>query len=249
MRRYWWDGTLQLEQEVEIHGELFHHICEVCRLPEGAKFELLTTDQKAMLVILSKKNKKNAQIKVLNERTLAPLPRPYINLCLSLPKFNTLEAVLEKSVELGVYKVQPFFSDYSFVRTAEKISDSRFKRWQKIVMNASQQTGRSPLMEIGKPVKLVDLLKSYKESKDVSGIFPYEGQGQLDLYENLKSFKNKDCQEVWLFVGSEGGFSDKEVELFKSFELSPMSLGQQVLRVETACVAITSAIKYELRLF
>ncbi|MCB9024964.1 MAG: RsmE family RNA methyltransferase [Bdellovibrionaceae bacterium] len=195
---------------MEIHGELFHHICEVCRLPEGAKFELLTTDQKAMLVILSKKNKKNAQIKVLNERTLAPLPRPYINLCLSLPKFNTLEAVLEKSVELGVYKVQPFFSDYSFVRTAEKISDSRFKRWQKIVMNASQQTGRSPLMEIGKPVKLVDLLKSYKESKDVSGIFPYEGQDNWICTKTSNQLKIKIAKKFGYLLVVKVGFQIKK---------------------------------------
>lgn len=109
MRRYWSDSPLSLNKEIQLSPELFHHICEVCRLPEGAKFELITEEQKAYLVRLVSKSKKTATIHVLEERQLPSLSRPYIRLCISLPKFNTFESILEKSVELGVHRIQPFF--------------------------------------------------------------------------------------------------------------------------------------------
>jgi 16S rRNA (uracil1498-N3)-methyltransferase len=52
-------------------------------------------------------------------------------------------------------------------------------------------------------------------------------------------------KEAWAFIGSEGGFSEREVELFQSLDLKPVTLGTQVLRVETACVATVSIIKYD----
>lgn len=246
MRRYWWEGeTLHLDKEVVITGELFHHICDVCRLEEGAKFELLTTETKAFLVHLTSKSKRSASGKVLEERALSPLPLPYLHLCLSVPKFNTLDMILEKAVELGVFRLQLFFSDYSFVRTPDKITPSRIARWQKIVKSASQQSGRSPLMQVTPPKKLTQLLMDFKNQEGVQGIFPYEGECQQNLKQALQEMKATPCQEVWMFVGSEGGFSDKEVQLFQNYNLKPLSLGPQVLRVETAAIAITSMIRYE----
>ncbi len=93
-----------------------------------------------------------------------------------------------------------------------------------------------------KPLEI--LLKSFNQTGDSVGLFAYEGEGQLAAPQAVQQLRAKNPRQVWLFVGSEGGFSDKEVELFQTFGLPPVTLGQQVLRVETACVALVSVIKY-----
>ena len=70
--------------------------------------------------------------------------------------------------------------------------------------------------------------------------------GLLPMVEALGALKRRQLDRLWLFVGSEGGFSDAEVQFFKEQHLPPVSLGEQILRVETACVALVSVIKYEI---
>ncbi|MCB0355755.1 MAG: 16S rRNA (uracil(1498)-N(3))-methyltransferase, partial [Bdellovibrionales bacterium] len=106
MRRYWSEIPLVIDQEVELSRELHHHICDVCRLTVGAKFELLTAQQKAFLVELTIVSKKSSMVRVLEQRDIPALKSPYIRLCLSIPKFSTFESLLEKSVELGIHRVQ-----------------------------------------------------------------------------------------------------------------------------------------------
>jgi 16S rRNA (uracil1498-N3)-methyltransferase len=57
--------------------------------------------------------------------------------------------------------------------------------------------------------------------------------------------KSNDPENLWLIVGSEGGFSDREVTEMKQLGLDPVTLGPQVLRVETACMTLVSVLKYE----
>jgi 16S rRNA (uracil1498-N3)-methyltransferase len=251
VRRYWSDQDLIEGQEVRLSEEQFHHICGVCRQELGSRFELLCKNQKAYFVEIVSCNKKEAQIRVLESRTLKTLKKPYVKLCVSIPKFSTFETILEKSVELGVHSVYPFFSDFSFVRNFDKISDSRQERWNKIIKNASQQTGRSPLMGLDTPKKLKELLSAFNPNQNMRGLFLYEGESALTLrsaLSNLHATPNS-LEEIWIFIGSEGGFSSQEVQLFQSVNLQPVSLGEQVLRVETACLAAVSIIKYDLDIF
>lgn len=247
MRRYWLPGITKNDNEVLIRGEEFHHICDVCRQGQGSRFEVITEEGWALFVEIEKLGKKEAQARVLERREIPPLPRPHIHLALSVPKMQTLESVIEKSVELGVKKVWPFFSDYSFVRTQKNVLEAKSTRLDKIIRGATQQTGRGDLMELGEAMNLSELLPLFQES-GAHGVFAYEGGGGKSLSQALQG-PPKTPESVWIFVGSEGGFSQKEVEQFQQINLFPVSLGQQVLRVETACVTLLGIIKYELELF
>jgi 16S rRNA (uracil1498-N3)-methyltransferase len=68
----------------------------------------------------------------------------------------------------------------------------------------------------------------------------------MGLAQALRELKARHLEHLWIFVGSEGGFSLEEVDLFAQFGLNPVSMGEQILRVETACLALVSIIKYEL---
>ena len=243
MRRYWVPKYDFSQESVELKGDIFHHICVVCRRATGHRFEVISEDEKAYLVEIVSSTKNKAIAKILEVRDLPKLPTPHIHLALSLPKFPTLEKVIEKSVELGVHSLHLFSSDYSFMKPKPGELKKKEERWQKILLGATQQTGRGHKMELTETKPLGVLLEEFSQTPQSLGFFAYEGEGQLSMREGLKRFTGKESS-LWVFVGSEGGFSQADIELFNNYELLPISLGDQVLRVETACVTLLSILKY-----
>ena len=246
MRRYWVNESDIQDNEVVIEGDLLHHLIDVCRLDVGSKFEVLCNRSKAYFVEMTEVKKRQARAVIKEERAIAPLPKPYIRLAVSVPRFSKLDTIIEKSVELGVASVHPFVSEFSFVRKLNKITQNKRDRWGKVVVAATQQTGRGELMEVQLPVTLQGILEEFNRSESARGLFFFEGEASLWLPEKMAQLKQENFDEIWLFVGSEGGFSHDEVGQFKAAGLQPITVGEQILRVETACLALASIIQYEL---
>lgn len=249
MRRYWIEKKDIHETQVTFQDETFHHIFDVCRLDKGSRFEVITEDARAYLVEVTERSKKKALANIIEERQIKPLNKPYIHLCLSIPKFSTLENVLEKSVELGVSSLVPLVCDFSFIKNfSDKDWQHKLERWKKIIISATQQSGRGDLLKIEKPSKLADFLKQMNRTPASLCLMLYEGDAKNDIRRYLSEVKSTTTQpieNIWLIIGSEGGFSDSEIQLLSSQGLSPVTLGEQILRVETACIAGISVLKYE----
>jgi len=245
-RRFYLDKKqLKNEDLIVIDGDLFHHIRDVCRFKEGDQFEILSGDARALLYEISAMEKRSLQAKKLSARNLPAPDKPAVTLALSVPKLPKVDWIIEKCVELGVAEIRPFVSDFSFLRKSSEISEARIARWQKLTEGATQQSGRGDLMKICPAQTLEQILANFNRTAGAAGLFPYEGEAQLRLPQAIQEAKAKNPGQLWLFVGSEGGFSPREVELFGTNGLKPVSMGQQILRVETACVALVSVIKYE----
>jgi len=245
MRRYWISSKSIQADQAQIDGEVFHHIFDVCRQEVGSKFELITEDSLAHLVEVMTVGKKAAQARILEQRQIPPLPVPHIHLALSIPRFPVMDAVVEKAVEMGVHTIHPFFSDYSFVRKNTSVPDNKQDRWKKIVVSATQQCGRGELLAINEPIALENILAEFNRTKGRVGLFAYEGDTKKTIRDHLHTVPKSGLTEIWVFVGSEGGFSTQEVQKFQSLGLEPVTLGAQVLRVETACITLCAILKYE----
>lgn len=262
MRRYWLesdafrtnqkqkleDPDSMLGAEVLIEGDSLHHIRDVCRQTVGDKFEVLFAGSAYFVEVVSEKKRELLAI-IRDVRKITPLPFPRIRVALAIPRFNVLEDVLEKLVELGVETVQPLFSDNSFIRTATDTWTAKESRFQKIIQSATQQCGRGEKMTLEPARKLGEFLETVaiNPSGPVAGLFAYE-VGTVPVRALGASISAKKPEAVWIFVGGEGGFSESEVLQFKKKGLEAATLGAQVLRVETACVALVSVLKYELDL-
>lgn len=247
MRRYWLEESARQGELITISDEALHHIRDVCRLRIGAKFEVIISGSAHLVEITSES--KNASIaKIIQARAIAPPVRPHLVLALSIPRFAVFEAILEKAVELGVIELKPFFSDFSFLRTQDEVWQKKVPRFQKIITSATQQSGRGELLQLAPPLSLKELLATFNRTEQATGLFAYEGQAALSAKDGVSRLRRDNLEQVWVFVGSEGGFSDMEVETFRQLGLPSVTLGAQVLRVETACVALLSIIKYELDL-
>ena len=242
MRRYWLPASALRGDSVEIEGEPLHHIRDVCRMGMGARFEVLIEGGFAYLVEVVEESKRMSRAKVLESRLIPPLPSPQIHLILSVPRFPVFESTIEKAVELGVASVRPALSDFSFIRSSDDAFEKKRARFEKIVIGATQQTGRGDIMPVRRPERLDSLVSTFNLTAAAAGLFAYEGEGGAPAKEGVARLGSP--SEAWIFVGSEGGFSDREVAMFRAAGLQPVTLGPQILRVETACVALVSVLKY-----
>jgi len=248
MRRYWIDPEQIFESEVRITGDSLHHIRDVCRMGLGSKFEVLSGPV-ALLVEIVEEKRHESRAKILEKRQIPARPKPDLELVLAMPRPAVFEAVLEKSVELGVAAIHPVFSEFSFVRKDERLFEKKQERWERIIRSATQQSGRGDWMRLEEPMPLVEKLQIINREPSCRGLFAYEGAAGQPLDLALKNMAaaethEKEVAKVAVFVGSEGGFSEKEVLSFQQLGLSPITLGTQILRVETACVALISILKY-----
>ncbi|MEZ4872413.1 MAG: RsmE family RNA methyltransferase [Bdellovibrionales bacterium] len=248
MRRYWIESSQIENDQVVFSGEQLHHLRDVCRLQPGSKFEVLFEGSQAHFVEMIEVGKKQASARILETRQIPSLPKPLIHLAISLPKFQKFETVIEKAVELGVSRILPFVSDFSFIRDLNKVSESKKQRWQKIVVGATQQTGRGDLLQVADPIRWSQLFDQINRVDRNECLFLYEGSGQLNLKQAFEQIQPREVESIWLIIGSEGGFSDREVEQMVNGGLRPVTLGDQVLRVETACIAAASMAHFHFRL-
>lgn len=248
MRRIWVSPESVSDIEFQLTDEAFRHAIQVVKFRLNEEFEVVCGDGSAKRVRLTEISKRSAKVQVLEERKLPKIKKPYIRLALALPKWAAFEFVVEKSVELGVQSVQPLFTEFSFVRAKSDVSPSKWERIQKVITSATEQSSRGELLEIHDPLSLTDFIKGVNRSAPPEGLFAYEGESPLHIQSALSTLKNKIEDEIWLLVGSEGGFSKNEVEFLQTHNWPAVTMGSQILRVDTACLSALSVIKYELGL-
>lgn len=240
MRRFFSLGT-QIEPGlvVTLEGDEHHHLKNVCRLEVGEQVEILNGKGDIATAVIENVGKKSTSVRLTSCEKLSPPEKPLIRVVLCLPKLATFETVIQKMVELGASEVIPVVSDRSFVKKVTPDLLKKSQRWERIGLEACKQSGRAWPLTIH---SVGTLKKMIQECDSKAGLFLYEGPGMQDIKTALKEVKG---EEVTIFVGSEGGFSLTELEQFKTKGLVPITMGPLVLRVETACIALLSVIKYE----
>jgi 16S rRNA (uracil1498-N3)-methyltransferase len=254
MRRYWIEKN-QIENEIVFFtDDQFHHIFAVCRQCVGNHFEVITEESIAYLVKVIDIKKKSATAQIVETREIQKLPEPHIHIALSVSRYPVMDSIVERAVEMGVTSILPFVSDYSFIRKEKELPTAKMERWKKIIISATQQCGRGELMTIRDTSTMDKMLETINPNTENLCLFAYEGQKD----ENLKSIetvtrqhqtesggtKTMPIKNIWLIIGSEGGFSEKEVIHMRNLGLDPVTLGSQILRVETACLTLVAVLKY-----
>jgi 16S rRNA (uracil1498-N3)-methyltransferase len=244
LRRFWVEPSDIKETEVTFRGDSFHHLIRVSRKSVGDRVEVLSGAERAVVVEIADVQRETALGRIVGHRDLPKLSLPRINLAVAFPKPATFEVIIEKAVELGIHRVRPLLNDYSFARTLEAFPAHKKDRWNKIIKSATEQSGRASLLELEGPQTLTDFLSTTNPTSERLCLFFYEGPSALDVRSALASIPSG-IKDIWAVVGSEGGFSAAEVQTMDRIGMKPITLGEQILRVETACVSILSILKYQ----
>lgn len=161
----------------------------------------------------------------------------------ALPKANKMDFIVQKSTELGADEIIPFRSERTILNLSEEKSAARIERWRQIAVEASRQSGRADIPAI-KSVLSFDEVIALPLDKAIKLIF-WEEENQTSLKRLFKNEQLQEAKDFAFIVGPEGGFSKQEVDKAQKAGFISVSLGRQVLKVETAAVTILSIIQYE----
>jgi 16S rRNA (uracil1498-N3)-methyltransferase len=161
-----------------------------------------------------------------------------ITLLLAIFKFDRMEWAIEKCTELNVSTIVPVVARRTEKHLAQA-AEKRVDRWQRIAHEAAQQARRTSPPEIAGPVRLHEALQLEAERKIVLA----ESERESALSEVIRSDEN--LHSLALAVGPEGGWTDDELEAFAAAGWIPASLGETVLRAETAAIAALAITRTE----
>jgi 16S rRNA (uracil1498-N3)-methyltransferase len=167
-------------------------------------------------------------------------PAPNITLAMSIFKFDRMEWAIEKCTELGVARIVPVIAN----RTEPHLAAAALKRrerWERIARQASEQSRRLVPPEISTPVKLKEII----ETPDTLRIVLSEVEQEVMLKEAFESAPS--TENVLLALGPEGGWTEAELELFEQAGWISASLGNTILRAETAAIAALAVAFSELQ--
>ena len=242
---------------ISLPKEIAHQVRDVLRLAVGERLVLLDNSGDEVLAALEESSRAGVAVQLL-ERQAGKSESPVrIILCQGLLKSARFEWILEKGTESGVAVFAPTLCHRS-IAGLEDTGPARIQRWQRIIREAAEQSGRSRLPELLPVQPLMYSLNAIPQ--DALAIMPWEEERNHSLRYVLNSAvgqKNTASPAinagpiappvtVVLFIGPEGGFMAEEVKLAQRCGVQVVTLGSRILRAETAALASIANIMYEL---
>jgi 16S rRNA (uracil1498-N3)-methyltransferase len=213
-------------------GEHADHLSRVLRARVGEEFDIATGEIVRRGRITSVTSAR-VEFELNEEISRASLPE--IILVLAIFKFDRMEWAIEKCTEMGVSRIVPVIAGRTDSHLAAA-AGKRAERWQRIARQASEQSRRAAPPEIAAPVKLSDALNLQAALRIVLA----ESEERTLLRDVVKSQTAKDG--IVLAVGPEGGWTADELQWFQQAGWTSASLGNTILRAETAAMAATAIV-------
>lgn len=227
--------------EVIITGSDVNHIKNVLRMKIGEKVRISDNEGNDFYCEVAQVASEQISLAVLG-RAKDTEPSLKITLFQGLPKGDKMEQVIQKSVELGVTEIIPVAMKNCVVKLDEKRAQAKQARWQAIAESAAKQSKRSLVPTVGAVMRFADAVE-YARKLDVR-ILPYENQRGLAHTREVFGRIEKGVS-VGIFIGPEGGYDSAEIALAKEEEMQMVSLGNRILRTETAGLCALSMLLYE----
>jgi len=230
-------------ESATVTGELYRHMARVLRLKQGSEVELIDDGGRRHSGVIEEVGAKSLTVRI--GATLPAPPEPEeqglrITLYQGLPKGEKLDLILQKCTELGVSELVTFDAARSIVKLTGDRSAARLGRYQKIVQEASRQSGRSSVPKVAIGGSLDTVLR---ESRHAVKLLLWEGERTTTLRDCFREHASP--ESVAIVVGPEGGLSAGEVERAIACGFIPVSLGKRILRTETAGLAMLAILQFQ----
>lgn len=244
MNRFFIDPTKIKDSVIRIDGDDAYHILRVLRLDKGHTIELCDgngVDYPAEII----ETDKDGLWAKLGKGILSQGEMYHkITLYQGIPKGSKMDFIIQKSVELGVYRLVPIDTERTIINPSkgDRIQ-KKLERWNKISKEAAKQSRRGIIPKVERVQSLDEALKS--ACHDLK-LIAWEGEKSLSLkraldYGPLKGLRPEGI-DIGIIIGPEGGLSEGEISLADEYGWRSVSLGSRILRTETAGMAIVAAI-------
>jgi len=220
------------EKTIFITGEESRYIRNVLRMGAGDEFTVFDSTGAHFKAEIKRVGKTSVVAELMEALPPAEEPAHKLVLLQGILKGRKMDYVIQKATELGVAEIVPVATSRSQVRETRK-----HDRWQKIALEASRQSWRTTVPEVAEPATFKDYLEGASQLRGC--IFWEEGGA------SLKKMKFEASEEPFVIaIGPEGGFTAQEVEIARAKGLEVGSLGNRILRAETAAVSAVTIVQF-----
>ncbi len=235
-RRFHAPPSAFADQTITLAADEARHLRDVLRLKSGDEVYVFNGIGREFRCTVSTAKRDSAELRIEAEVEPAkPESQLQLNLCVALLKGEKFDLVVQKATELGVTKVVPLITRYADIHLRDEAdATKRVARWQRIALEAAKQSGRAFVPEISAPVAFGLVLGSSKD--DLRVMFSERGGGALSSVTP--------SQSMTALVGSEGGWSDEEIEQARVQDFHIVTLGGRVLRAETAAITVMALLQH-----
>jgi len=256
---------------VRLEGDDYRYLVRVRRLATGEIFPaLLPSGAETLVQVLSidhntltgkcHSKTSTAAASIPKASQEAPLPSaaklPPIILFQALPKGDKMDLIVRQAAEGAITEIVPFVSEFSVAKT--KADGHKFSRWERIVKEARQQSGSKIATSIRRQEneklpaisELFEYWEKIKAQNALGLLFHHQGlepspksEGSPLAQESLHSYLDTIPSAVALAIGPEGGFSEREAAAFLEKGFKPFTIGDTILRTETAALYCAAAVR------
>ena len=234
-----------LDEIIELPKNVTHHVLHVVRHNMEKPITVTGSDNRCGTYQITAEVDGKAQAKLI-EYVDANLASYRTILVQSLLKGEKLEWVLQKATELNVDTIYLVPTANCVAKYDEKKLQSKVNRWGKIMLEAAQQCGRNhlPTLVVGET-----LLQALDIESEALKLVAYENEAGQTIKDVLKTLhSDKSVTDVLICIGPEGGYQEKEINAIIKYGGKSVSLGNTILRAETAAIGSLAMIQYELEL-
>ena len=214
--------------EVLLAKDEGHHLSRVLRIQKGDAVELLDGKGGRFASKCLEVDRNQVRVLVSKMEKIAPC-NPQTRMAIALGKGNKWEEIIRPLTELGINRLTPLKTERTEgAFPVSKLKDKK-ERWLKIAREACKQSGNPWLPDFDSPVDFQDLIKSPEVGEE---------RWMASLSSGMRTESmGKEAKLLSIFIGPEGGWSEREETQAKEAGLSFLSLGSHILRLETATVS------------
>lgn len=228
------------EKDYLITGSDARHIDKSLRMKIGEEITLCDRKGRQYHTEIRSVEDGGVMVEILEEAPCINEPNVKVTLYQALPKGDKMDLIIQKAVELGVYKIVPVITSRCISRPEGKALLKKRERYQKIAKSAAEQSRRGIIPEIAEIEDFKSVITRLEKREDNSKIILFYEMGGSILGEIV----SKEDESIAVFIGSEGGFAPEEVEQIQSLGGVCATLGKRILRAETAPITAMSIIMY-----
>ena len=234
-KRYYYNGNLTEGKIIILDGDEFHHLTNVMRSRVGERVCLFNGDSFFYFGNVKSISKKQAEIEIIEKQKSNNEPTVKLSVYQALAKGDKLSLIMQKITELGASELCLFDSKFCDV----KANTHKQERMESIAVSAAKQCGRA---SITKTLGIFSIKDVASKIQNFDAFYvAYENKDGNTLAKDL--LKNKDSiRNIAIMIGAEGGFSEEEITLLEENGAKIVSLGNRILRTETASIVCSGLI-------
>ncbi len=232
---------MSLSDSLTLPEKVEHQVRDVLHLHIGEQLVLLDNSGDEFTVAVTRTERRIVEVQLVERHAGKSEASVRIVLCQGLLKSARFEWILEKGTELGVSAFAPILCHRSTAGLGDA-GPAKIQRWQRIIQEATEQCGRAripKLLPIRPFAEAVNALPP-----DVLALIPWEEEHATSLRTVLREQKQQ-AQTILLFIGPEGGLTAEEIQQAQQRGIHSVTLGQHILRAETAALVAVANVLYE----